>query len=88
MSIKITIGQLLQRFTENQETVEVSGKTVRDCLEDLIRKFPDIRQYLFDRNGILMVMIMLNGVTILQKGLNKKISDGDELSIIHMVGGG
>lgn len=88
MSIKIRIGPSLQHSTGNQKMVEVCGKTVSECLDDLVRKFPDTRKYLFDRNGILMILAVLNGAMVLQKELNKKVSDGDELSLVQIVGGG
>ena len=88
MSIKIKIGQALQQFTKNQETVEASGSTVGKCLDDLIRQFPDIKKWLFDKNGILLVVILLNGDAVYQKDLNRPVADGDELHLILIIGGG
>lgn len=88
MSIKIRMGKSLQHYVGNTEMVEVQGKTVGECLDDLISRYPDIKKYLFDRNGILMVMAILNGAMLLEKELSRKVSDGDDLDLIQIVGGG
>lgn len=88
MSIKIKIGQALQQFTKNQDIVEASGNTVGKCLDDLTRQFPDIKKWLFDKNGILLVVILLNGDGVYQKDLNRPVADGDELHLILIIGGG
>lgn len=88
MSIKVKIGKSLQHYVDNLETVVVQGKTVGECLDDLMSRYPEIKKYLFDRNGILMVMVILNGTMLLEKELTKKVSDGDEFDLIQIVGGG
>ena len=88
MSIKIKISQILRQFTKNQDTVEVNGSTVGECLDDLIRQFPDTKKWLFDKNGILLALILTNGETVYQKDLNRSVADGDELSLVLIVGGG
>ena len=88
MSIKIKIGQVLRQFVNNQDTIEVSGSTIIECLDDLAMQFPDIKEWLFDRNCILRALILFNGEAIGQKGLTKPVADGDELQIFLIVGGG
>ena len=88
MSIKIKMSQILQQFTRNEDTVEISGSTVGECLDDLIRQFPDIKKWLFDKNGILVALIIINGETAYPKDLNRPVADGDELNLIRTVGGG
>ncbi len=88
MSIRIKIGEILQRFVDNKDTVEVQGKTVAECLEDLVRQYPETKQWLFDQNGILMILILCNGETVYQKDLKRRVKDGDELTLTMIVGGG
>ena len=88
MTIKIKLGQILRQFTKNQDTVEVNGSTVGECLDDLVRQFPDIKKWLFDRNGILLALILIDEETVYQKDLNRPVADGDELHLILIVGGG
>jgi len=82
------MGQILRQFTEDRDTVEVSGSTVGECLDDLVRQFPETKKWLFDKNGILLVLILIDGEAVYQKGLNKPVVDGDELHLIRIVGGG
>jgi len=88
MTIKIKVSHILRQFTKDQDTVEVNGGTVGECLDDLARQFPDIKKWLFDKNGILLVLILTDGETIYQKDLNRPVADGDELHLILIVGGG
>jgi len=88
MSIRIKMSQILRQFTEDQDTVEASGSTVGECLDDLVRQFPEIKKGLFDKNGILLVLILINGEAVYQKDLNKPVANGDELHLIRIVGGG
>ena len=88
MSITIKISQILRRFTNNQDIVQVKGGTVRECLDDLIQKHPAIKNWLFDRNGILMTLVLLNGDTITQEELNRPVTAGSELQLMYIVGGG
>lgn len=90
MSIKITIPQLLREYTKSQGIVEVNGNTVGECLDDLIRQYPDTKRWLFDRNGVLLVLIRINEDETIRhrKGLNKPVKNGDELYIFNILGGG
>ncbi len=47
MSIKIDIPSHLQPFTNNLAVVEVSGSTVGECLNHLVKQFPDVAKLLF-----------------------------------------
>ena len=88
MSVKIKMSQLLQQYTNKKDTVEVNGSTVTECLNDLVKQYPDVKQWLFDKNGILMVLVLLNGETINQKNLNRTVTEKDKLQIVLVIGGG
>jgi len=77
-----------KQFARNRRPVEVNGRTVRECLDDLIRKFPDSKKWLFDKNGEMQVLVILNGEDIYQKDLERVVADGDELELVLIVGGG
>ena len=90
MSIKIDIPSYLQPFTGNTDVVEGNGSTVGECLNYLIRQFPDIEKMLFDQNGKLRVYvgIYINGKDAYPGELAKPVKDGDELYILYIIGGG
>ena len=90
MGIKIAIPSYLQSFANDTEVVEVNGSTVGECLEHLIKQFPDIGKMLFAQNGKLLIYvgIYINGEDIYPDELAKPVKDGDELHIIYIIGGG
>jgi molybdopterin converting factor small subunit len=68
--------------------VGVEGNTVGECLDDLIRQFPDIKEWLFDKNNILKSIIVLDGHPINPKDMGQKVRDGSELHILLIIAGG
>jgi molybdopterin converting factor small subunit len=90
MSVKIDIPWFLERATDGLKTVEVSGRSVGDCLKELAALFPPVKDELFDREGKLspFVDIHLAGRSIYSEGMDKPVKDGDELSIFLLVDGG
>ena len=57
MSIKINIPRLLHQYTDGREVVEVEGSTVGQCLDHLVKQFPDIEQGLVDEESKLQPYI-------------------------------
>ena len=90
MSIRVKMTELLRQYTNSQGTVEVNGSTVSECLDDLIRQYPDTKKWLFDRNGILLVLIRINEETTIRhrESLNRPVADDDELYLFLILGGG
>jgi hypothetical protein len=88
MSVTIKVGELLRQFTDNQSKVIVNGQTIRECVDDLVKKYPIIKNYLFDKNGILMVLITYNYQMIAQRYLDQKVPDGSEIGMTMIIGGG
>jgi molybdopterin converting factor small subunit len=88
VTIKIKVDKNLQQFVSNEHETTVDGKTVGECLDDLIRQFPEIKTRIFDSHGILMVLVVVNREMICQESLSKLVSEGDDINIIYMIGGG
>ena len=90
ISIKINIQPGLQHLTNDEEVVEVSGSTVGECLNYLVKEFPGIEGELFDEKGRMLnyVDIYLNGESSYPEELAKPVKDGDELHILLILGGG
>jgi len=80
----------LQQATNGVKTTEVNGNTVGECLKCLRGKFPRIEEELFNEQGRLrsFIDIYVNGRSASSEGLAKLVKDGDELSIILIIGGG
>jgi len=91
MAIKVRIPTPLQKFTENKGEVEASGSNIKDLIEDLEKKFPGIKERVYDEKGkirkFLNVYVNEEDVRFLQ--LDKtSLKEGDEVSIIPAIAGG
>ncbi len=88
MAILLKVASILQQFTDDREVVEVKGATVRECLEDLIKKYPETRQWLFDANSTPVVWVLLNKEVVMPEDNVKPVKDGDQLDLFPMIAGG
>jgi len=90
MSVKIRVSSLLRKFTNWQEVVEVAGHNALECLHNLEVQCPDIRQWLYDKQGKLLpqVQFYVNGERVYADELANPVKDGDEVFILLAIGGG
>ena len=90
MSVKIHIRPGMEQLAHGQGVVEVKGKTVGECLKQLVKMFPEMKSGLFAENGKLLdyIDIFVNGKSSYPEELNKVVKDGDELYILRVLGGG
>lgn len=88
--MSISLDSNLHFLTNNQAVVEVSGSTVAECLNQLVRKFPKLKPMLFDKRGRLLnyVGVFVNQEDSYPEELAKPVKDGDELYIALMIVGG
>ena len=90
MGIKVHMSPFLAEYTNNQSVVEVDGDTVGQCLDHLVKQFPNIEKALFDENGKLLnyVEVFINGESTYPEELAKPVKPDDELHILFMIQGG
>ena len=88
MSIQVRLNMPLQKLAGDKERIEVTGNTVRECLDDLMGRLPGAEKEIFDRNGYLRPIILINNTHFPQNELDREVNDGDELWIITMMAGG
>lgn len=90
MSIKVHLYSSLQQFTNDRNMVEVSGSTIGQCLDDLVKQFPKIKPVLFDKDGKLLgqIFVSVNLKSAYPEELTKLVNDGDELYIALIIAGG
>lgn len=90
--MKIHIPTPLRVYSNKQDTVSVSAKTVGEALEALTSKHPDLRKHLYSDEGKLrsFVNVYLNDEDIryLPEKNATRVSDHDALSIIPSIAGG
>ena len=82
----------LKALVNNQDSVEVHGNTIGNCLHNLVARFPDIQSRIFDKklNLLNFIVIFHNGETTFNEPdpLAKPVDEGDELSIVLLMAGG
>lgn len=90
MPVKIHIPAPLRAHTEGQDTVQASGATVQEVLNDLGRQFPAITDRLFDKGQMRrFVNVYLNDEDIRYlDSMATAVKEGDSVSIIPAVAGG
>ena len=90
MSINVSIHRTHRQFTDGLDSVEVEGNSVGNCLDALIRQFPDMENALFDKKGKLLnaIEIYINLKSAYPDELVKPVKDGDDIHITLMLAGG
>ena len=89
MSVKIHIHTTHRQITNGLEVVEVEGKTVGECLRDLVNKYPPLEKEIF-KSGKLnsLVEVYLNGESAYPNELIKPVKDGDKINLVYMLSSG
>lgn len=90
MSVRVKLPAVLQEFSGGVDTLEVSGRTVSECLEELEMKFPGMKESLLDRQGKLLRVfgIYRNADGLHPVELDTQLHDGDEIFILNFLMGG
>jgi molybdopterin converting factor small subunit len=90
VAVKVNLHLTLRQFTNGQEMIEVDGKTVGECLKNVVKKYPAMEPSIFGKNGKLSntVEIYLNLQSAYPDELAKRVKDGDEIHVTLMLAGG
>lgn len=91
MAITVLIPTPLRNLTGEKDSVEATGATIGEIIEDLERNHPGIGERLCDESGEIrrFVNIYLNQEDIrFMDGKNTAVNDGDEVSIVPAIAGG
>ena len=88
---KVRIPTPLRKFTGGEEEVPAAGATVGELVGDIDKRFPGIRERIFDGDGKVrrFVNIYVNGDDIrFLSNLETPVKDADEVSIVPAIAGG
>ena len=91
MSNQVRIPVQLRALTNGEEVVSASGKSVREIIEDIDKKYPGVKDRICEADGRVrrFVNIFVNEEDIrFLDNLQTAISDQDEVSIIPAIAGG
>ncbi len=84
MSIKVFLSDSLSYLAKGEILFEVNGKTVGECLDQLVSLVPAMKQVLFyDSRDRLQptIKVLVNQESTGAEVLVKKLHDGDEIQI-------
>lgn len=89
MSIEISLHKTHRRYTDGKEIIEVEGKTVGECLHDLVKNYPALDKEIFKTGKLNSVIeVYLNGASAYPDELAKPVKDGDKINLVYMLSGG
>jgi molybdopterin converting factor small subunit len=90
MAATVRIPTPLRAHTNGKDAVMAEGATIRDVLDDLDRKHPGLKEKLVDAKGVRRFVNIYVGDEDIRfmEGIDTKVSDGDEISIIPAIAGG
>ena len=91
MSVKVLIPTPLQKFTNDQATIECQAANINDLLESLDQSCPGIKARLCDDQGELrrFINFYVNNEDIrFLDGKGTVLQEGDEVSIVPAIAGG
>ncbi len=88
--ITIYIPLIHRHLSGDVETFEVEGDTVGQCLEQLVKAFPQMQDAIYNKKGDLqhLIEIFVNSKTAHPGELARATKDGDEIHIITLLSGG
>ncbi|MBW4648337.1 MAG: MoaD/ThiS family protein [Kastovskya adunca ATA6-11-RM4] len=91
MAVTVLIPTALQKFTNDQATIECNGSNITELLNSLETSCPGIKARLCDEEGkprrFLNFYVNSEDIRFLE-GPQTSLSDGDEVSIVPAVAGG
>ncbi|QUX28260.1 MoaD/ThiS family protein [Nocardiopsis akebiae] len=90
MAIKVRIPTILRNLTGDAKEVEGSGDTLAELFADLDSRYPGIAERLVNDGKLRrFVNVYLNDEDVrFVGGLEAKLSDGDDVTILPAVAGG
>lgn len=91
MSIKIKLPEYLKSKTDGEPIIDVTGNTLRECVESLVHWYPALKGEIVDARGMLLFkwLIFINGKLVIASDESSyPVTDGDVILLVPMVEGG
>lgn len=93
MSITVSIPYPhMKTITGNKTEAQVEGKTIGQCLDNLVRLYPGLTDMLFDNAGKLLPFVVIfhngNGTHLAPDPLGITVAADDKLMVTLLLAGG
>lgn len=90
MSIKVEMSPFFGLYTNDTLNTQVDGKTVGECLQNLVAKFPKMKRLILDKDGNLLRTYdyFINGKSVYPKNMKQPLKDGDLFNLLYVIHGG
>jgi sulfur-carrier protein len=92
MAVQVRVPTILRSYTDNSKVVEGAGDTLAALFQDLDTRHPGLRGRLINSDGGELhrfVNIYINDEDVrFLGGLDAKLADGDNVTILPAVAGG
>jgi molybdopterin converting factor small subunit len=91
MAIEVSIPTILRQYTDGAKSVEASGATLAEVVDDLEARHTGIKGRLVEDDGNLrrFVNVYLNDEDVrFLDGIASPVADGDNVTILPAVAGG
>jgi molybdopterin synthase sulfur carrier subunit len=91
MSARVRVPTILRTYTAGESEVSADGDTLGDVLDSLDASYPGIKGRIVDEDGALRRFVNVyvgNDDVRFLDGLETKVADGTQISVIPAVAGG
>jgi len=90
MSVKVNLTPYFRNIVEKKESLEANGKTVREVIEDIDKRYPGFKLECIDPQDKLygFLEVYINQESAFPDELDRKVADKDEITILTVIGGG
>ena len=84
MSVRLYLPSRFYYLWEGNKVLDVAGKTVAECLDELVRFIPLMKKALSYESGALdpHIKVLVNQEGLGTEGLARKVHDGDEIHFV------
>ncbi len=76
--------------TKGERLVEVTGGTVRECIEAVDARYPGFGELVLDANGEvrLFATLFVNGEELDRAAVDREVAESDRIEVLAAVAGG
>jgi sulfur-carrier protein len=84
----VVIPSLLRKYTGGMDRVTVSGRTIGQVIEELGKRYPEIREHLLENGDVKpSVAVSIDG-EMGTSGVLERVGESSEIFFIPAIGGG